>query len=140
MRVVSGPVGKEKVHYEAPAAPLLEKEMSAFLAWGNDGEDRTDKVLRAALAHLWFVTIHPFDDGNGRIARAVAHGRSLGEQPAALLQHVHRSATSGTTTTTFSGTQKGTLDVTPWIEWFLLCLGVALDANAEELPLRHGSS
>jgi Fic family protein len=57
------------VHYEATAALLLEKEMSAFLAWANDREDRTDMVLRAALAHLWFVTIHPFDDGNGRIAQ-----------------------------------------------------------------------
>ena len=55
-----------------PAAPRLEKEMSAFLAWANDRRDRTDMVLRAALAHLWFVTIHPLDDGNGRIARAVA--------------------------------------------------------------------
>jgi Fic family protein len=69
MQVVSGPVGKENVHYEATAALLLEKEMSAFLAWANDREDGTDMVLRAALAHLWFVTIHPFDDGNGRIAQ-----------------------------------------------------------------------
>jgi hypothetical protein len=72
MRLISGPVGKEKVHYEAPAAPLLEKEMSAFFGCVKDTEDRTDMVLRVALAHLWFVTIHPFDDGNGRIARAVA--------------------------------------------------------------------
>jgi Fic family protein len=72
MQVVSGPIGKEQVHYEAPAASRLEKEMAAFLAWANESEDRTDPVLRAALAHLWFVTIHPFDDGNGRIARAIA--------------------------------------------------------------------
>jgi Fic family protein len=72
MQVVSGPVGKEKVRCEAPAAPLLDKEVSAFLSWANDTSDKTDLVLRAALAHLWFVTIHPFDDGNGRIARAIA--------------------------------------------------------------------
>jgi Fic family protein len=72
MQVVSGPVGQEKLHYEAPAAPLLEQEMSAFLPWANDSGDRMDAVLRAALAHLWFVTIHPFDDGNGRITRAIA--------------------------------------------------------------------
>ena len=60
------------MHCEAPAAALLEKEMSAFLAWANDSVDRTDMVLRAALVHLWLVTIHPFDDGSGRIARAVA--------------------------------------------------------------------
>ena len=72
MQVVSGPIGKERVHYQAPAASLLKREMSEFLIWANDAEDRTDAVLRAALAHLWFVTIHPFDDGNGRIARAIA--------------------------------------------------------------------
>jgi Fic family protein len=72
MQVVSGPVGQEKVHYEAPAAPLLDAEMSRFFAWANDTADKTDPVLRAALAHSWFVTIHPFDDGNGRIARAIA--------------------------------------------------------------------
>ena len=72
MQVVSGPVGKEKVHYEAPAAPRLDEEMSRFFAWADDSADNTDPVLRAALAHLWFVTIHPFDDGNGRIARAIA--------------------------------------------------------------------
>src|SRR5258708_27553901 len=72
MQVVSGPVGKEKVDYEAPAAPLLETEMSAFLAGANNGEDRTDMVLRAALPDLRFVTIRPFDDVNGRTAPAAA--------------------------------------------------------------------
>ena len=72
MQVISGPAGKERVHYEAPAAALLPKEMSAFLERANSADDTTDPVLRAALAHLWFVTIHPFDDGNGRIARAIA--------------------------------------------------------------------
>jgi Fic family protein len=72
MQIVSGPVGQDQVHYEAPAASLLEKEMTAFLEWANDASDKTDAVLEAALAHLWFVTIHPFDDGNGRIARAIA--------------------------------------------------------------------
>ena len=72
MQVVSGPVGKEKVQDEAPAAPLLEKEMTAFLNWANDSTAKTDPVLKAAIAHLWFVTIHPFDDGNGRMARAIA--------------------------------------------------------------------
>jgi Fic family protein len=71
MQVVSGALGRERVHFEAPAAERLENEMAAFLKW-FDGADATDPVLRAALAHLWFVTIHPFDDGNGRIARALA--------------------------------------------------------------------
>lgn len=72
MQVVSGPVGRERVHYEAPAAPLLAQEVAAFLSWAEDRADVTDPVRRAALAHLWFVTIHPFDDGNGRIARGIA--------------------------------------------------------------------
>ena len=130
MQVVSGPVGKEKVHYEAPAAPLLEKEMSAFLAWANDSEDRTDMVLRAALAHLWFVTIHPFDDGNGRIARAVADwalARSDNSPQrfysmSAQIRHERNDYYD-----ILEKTQKGTLDVTPWMEWFLACLGRAFD-------------
>ena len=89
MQVVSGPIGRERVHYEAPAADDLTSEMKAFLDW-FDGTRRLDPVLKAALAHLWFVTIHPFEDGNGRIARAIADmalARSEA-QPAALLQHV----------------------------------------------------
>lgn len=69
MQVVSGPIGKERVHFEAPAAECLEVEMQRFLEWFNDSSE-VDPILRAAIAHLWFVTIHPFDDGNGRIARA----------------------------------------------------------------------
>jgi Fic family protein len=71
MQVVSGPFGREHVHYEAPRAGKVKREMRAFLAWFNADTDE-DQVLKAALAHLWFVTIHPFDDGNGRIARAIA--------------------------------------------------------------------
>ena len=71
MQVVSGPVGRERVHYEAPIASRLKKEMRAFLDWFNT-ENANDPVLKAGIAHLWFVTIHPFDDGNGRIARAIA--------------------------------------------------------------------
>lgn len=71
MQVVSGPIGREKVHYQAPAAKQVPKEMAVFLAWLNK-DTETDPVLKAGMAHLWFVTIHPFDDGNGRIARAIA--------------------------------------------------------------------
>ena len=132
MQVVSGPVGKEKVHYEAPAAPLLEKEMSAFLARTNDGGDRTDMVLRAALAHLWFVTIHPFDDGNGRIARAIADwalARSENSPQrfysmSAQIRHERNDYYN-----ILEATQKGTLDVTPWMEWFLACLRRAFDGT-----------
>jgi Fic family protein len=132
MQVVSGPVGKEKVHYEAPAARLLDREMSAFIAWANDTEDRTDLVLRAALAHLWFVTIHPFADGNGRIARAIADwalARSENSPQrfysmSAQIRHERNDYYD-----ILEKTQKGTLDVTPWMEWFLACLGRALDAT-----------
>jgi Fic family protein len=88
MRVVSGPIGKEKVHFEAPRAKRLGKEMTAFLRW-FEGKDATDAVLKAGLAHLWFVTIHPFQDGNGRIARAIADMAPARSEPGAqgILRH-----------------------------------------------------
>jgi len=132
MQVVSGPVGKEKVHYEAPAAPLLEKEMSAFLTWANDSGDKTDAVLRAALAHLWLVTIHPFDDGNGRIARAIADwalARSENSPQRFYSMSAQICQERNDYYEILEGTQKGTLDVTPWMEWFLGCLGRAFDGT-----------
>lgn len=132
MQVVSGPVGKEKVHYEAPAAPLLEQEMSAFLVWANDSGDRTDAVLRAALAHLWFVTIHPFDDGNGRVARAIAEW-ALARSENSPQRFYSMSAQIRQERDDYYGilerTQKGSLDVTPWMEWFLACLGRTFDGT-----------
>ena len=125
MQVVSGPVGKEKVHYEAPAASLLERETSAFLTWANDAGDKTDAVLRAALAHLWFVTIHPFDDGNGRIARAIADwalARSEGSSKRFYSMSAQICEERNDYYDILERTQKGTLDVTPWMEWFLGCL------------------
>jgi Fic family protein len=132
MQVVSGPVGKEKVHYEAPAAPLLEQEMSAFLAWANDSADKTDAVLRVAIAHLWFVTIHPFDDGSGRVARAIADW-SLARSENSPQRFYSMSAQIGQERNDYyeilERTQKGTLDVTLWMEWFLGCLGRAFDGT-----------
>jgi Fic family protein len=88
VRVVSGPMGRERVHFEAPVASRLEAEMSGFFTWFNE-EAVLDPVLKAALAHLWFVAIHPFADGNGRIARYCRHvARALGAKRAALLPHV----------------------------------------------------
>jgi Fic family protein len=108
MQVVSGPVGKEKVHYQAPSAALL----------------------RAALAHLWFVTIHPFDDGNGRIARAIADWQ-LARSENSTQRFYSMSAQIRQERNEYydilERTQKGTLDVTPWLEWFLGCLGRAFD-------------
>src|SRR3990170_1034173 len=131
MQVVSGPIGKEKVHYEAPSARRLNAEMSRFLAWANK-KDGTDPVLRAALAHLWFVTIHPFDDGNGRIARAIADW-ALARSEGSSQRFYSMSAQIRQERNDYYGilerTQEGTLDVTPWMEWFLGCLGRAFDGT-----------
>jgi Fic family protein len=132
MQVVSGPVGKEKVHYEAPAASLLDKEMSAFFAWANGASDKADPVLRTALAHLWFVTIHPFDDGNGRIARAIADwalARSENSPQRFYSMSAQIRLERNDYYDILERTQKGSLDVTPWMEWFLGCLGRAFDGT-----------
>ena len=129
MQVVSGPVGRERVHYEAPAAPLVEREMRAFLAWFND-RDSVDPVLRAALAHLWFVTIHPFDDGNGRIARAIAD-MALARSEQSPQRFYSMSAQIRIERKAYydilESTQKGSLDITAWTLWFLGCLDRAFD-------------
>src|ERR1700739_4321662 len=129
MQVISGPIGKERVHYEAPIAARLRGEMKKFLDW-LEKESSTDLVLKAGVAHLWFVTIHPFDDGNGRIARTIADmvlARSERSPQrfysmSAQIQQERKSYYE-----ILESTQKGELDVTPWLEWFLVCLGRALD-------------
>jgi len=129
MAVVSGPAGKEHVHFQAPPAPRLDEDMRAFLEWFNAGAG-IDPVLKAGLAHLWFVTIHPFDDGNGRIARAVAD-MALARSEGSPQRFYSMSAQIRQERTAYYGileeTQKGTMNVTPWMEWFLSCLGRAID-------------
>ncbi|MGH7268006.1 MAG: Fic family protein [Candidatus Rokuibacteriota bacterium] len=129
MQVASGPFGRERVHFAAPPAAGLEREMTAFLDWFNRPAD-IDEVLKAALSHLWFVTIHPFDDGNGRIARAIA------DMVLARSEHSPQRFYSMSTQIRqeraayydiLEQTQKGTMDITPWMEWFLGCLGRAID-------------
>jgi len=135
MQVVSGPLGRERVHFEAPAATRLKKEMAAFLKWFN-GTDQTDLVLRAGLAHLWFVTIHPFEDGNGRIARAIAD-MTLARSEQSAQRFYSMSAQIRTERKTYyemlEKTQESGLDVTPWLEWFLACLDRAFDGTEETL-------
>jgi Fic family protein len=135
MQVVSGPASREKVHYEAPAAPRLPDEMAKFLAWANEN-DWTDGVLRAALAHLWFVTIHPFDDGNGRVARAIADWQ-LARSESSAQRFYSMSAQIRRERNDYydilERTQKGTLDITPWLQWFLACLGRAFDGTETTL-------
>ena len=120
------------MHHVAPAAFLLERETSAFLTRANDAGDKTDAVLRAALAHLWFVTIHPFDDGNGRIARAVADwalARSEGSSQRFYSMSAQICQERNDYYDILDRTQKGTLDVTLWMEWLLGCLGRAIDGT-----------
>lgn len=129
MQVVSGPIGRERVHYEAPAASRLDTEMTAFLTW-FDGNDTMDPVLKAGLAHLWFVTIHPFEDGNGRIARAIADmalARSEGIPERFYSMSAQIRLERRDYYDVLERTQQGTLDVTPWMQWFLSCLDRAFD-------------
>ncbi len=129
MQVVSGPVGRERVHFEAPAAERLAPEMRAFLDWFN-GNGETDWVVKAGIAHLWFVTIHPFDDGNGRIARAIAD-MALARSERTSQRFYSMSAQIRQERAAYydilERTQKGTMDVTPWMAWFLGCLGRAIE-------------
>lgn len=129
MQVVSGPAGRERVHYEAPAASRLDAEIAAFLAWFN-GEADMDPVLKAALAHLWFVTIHPFEDGNGRIARAIAD-MMLARSEFSPQRFYSMSAQIRRERNAYydvlEATQKGDLDISAWLAWFLDCLDRAID-------------
>ena len=130
MQVVSGPLGRQRTHFQAPPAARVEAEMAAFLAWfaapaGMDG------LLRAGLAHLWFVTIHPFEDGNGRIARAIAD-QALAQSEGSAQRFYSLSSQIRRERADYYAilerTQRGGLDVTGWQAWFLACFARAIDA------------
>lgn len=131
MKVVSGAMGKEKVHFQAPDSALLEKEMNLFLNW-VDNNKVTDLVLKAAIAHLWFVTIHPFDDGNGRITRAITD-MLLAQSDNSPQRFYSMSAQIRIDRKQYyeilEKTQKGDLDITEWMKWFLNCLINALKST-----------
>ena len=145
MQVVSGPMHRQKVHYEAPPAVLLDAEMGDFLNWFNldnlrvnkltvDSQD--DPVVKAGLAHLWFVTVHPFEDGNGRIARAVgdmalARAEKSAQRFYSLSAQIQREREEYYDR--LEATQKGDLDCTAWLEWFLGCLLRAIQSADETL-------
>ena len=135
MQVVSGPVGREKVHFQAPRADRLAGEMRTFIDWAN-ANDGVDWVLRAALVHLWFVTIHPFDDGNGRIARAIADW-ALARSENGSQRFYSMSAQIRLERKAYYNilerTQKGGLDITEWMAWFLDCLDRAISATENTL-------
>lgn len=130
MQVVSGGAGRQTVHFEAPPAQRLDAEIHGFLAWFNSNPE-LDPVLKAGLAHLWFVTLHPFDDGNGRIARAVcdmalAEAEQSSQRFYSLSAQIQRERMAYYTL--LEATQKGNLDVTDWLQWFLACLLRAITA------------
>ena len=131
MQVVSGPMGKEKVHFQAPDSFLVEREMQRFIDWFNI-EDGIDQVLKAAIAHLWFVTIHPFDDGNGRIARALTD-MLLARSDKSAQRFYSMSAQIRKERKRYyellERTQKADLDITAWLHWFLNCLMDALKST-----------
>jgi len=131
MQVVSGDLGKEKVHFQAPDSSLVDNEISIFLDWYNKKHE-TDLVLKAAIAHLWFLTIHPFDDGNGRIARALTD-MLLAQSDKSTQRFYSMSAQMRLERKQYyeilGKTQKGSLDITEWVQWFLNCLINALKST-----------
>ncbi len=131
MQVVSGVAGREKVHFQAPDANLIEMEMNRFVKWFNE-ENKTDLVIKAAIAHLWFVTIHPFQDGNGRITRALSD-MLLAQSDKSTQRFYSMSAQIRIERKEYyeilEKTQKGDLDISEWIKWFLSCLINALKAT-----------
>jgi len=129
MQVVSGPVGRRRVHFEAPPADRLEEEVQRFLTW-FDAPSTTDGLLRAGLAHLWLVTIHPFEDGNGRITRAVAdqalaRSEGSGQRFYSLSSQIQKER--GDYYDQLEAAQSGGLDITGWMTWFLGCFSRAID-------------
>ncbi|MFH2093314.1 MAG: Fic family protein [Pseudomonadota bacterium] len=128
MRVVSGPIGQETIHFEAPPAKKLDKEMQTFISWINT-EDQLDGIIRAGLAHIWFVTIHPFDDGNGRIARTLtdmllARDENSPKRFYSLSSQI--MAERSEYYEILKATQAGTGDITEWLKWFLECMNRAI--------------
>lgn len=139
MQVVSGPMGREKVHYQAPDAKRLKKEMAAFLKWVNTGsrpsagsKDDLDPLVKAALGHFWFVTLHPFEDGNGRMARAVADlllARADGSPQRFYSMSAQILKERKKYYDLLERSQRGSLDVTEWLLWFMACLQRAVAAS-----------
>jgi Fic family protein len=131
MQVVSGPVGHHKIHYEAPPADRVESDMRRFFAW-FEGNEQEDPLLKAAIAHLWFVTIHPFEDGNGRIGRAIAEmclARSDGSAQRFYSMSSQILEDRKEYYEVLERTQAGPLDITGWLTWFLGCLDRAIEQS-----------
>lgn len=135
MQVISGPIGKERLHFEAPEAERIDAEMAVFLDWFEQ-RSHIDPVLKAAIAHLWFVTLHPFEDGNGRIARAIADlalARSEGSSQRFYSMSTQIRREREAYYRILETTQKSDLDITRWLSWFLSCLGGAIEGADQAL-------
>ena len=142
MQVISGPMGREEVHFQPPNATKIQKEMDQFLNWFNK-EKSDDPVLKAAIAHLWFITIHPFEDGNGRMARAITD-LTLSRSEKRPERFYSMSTQIRNEKKQYYGiletTQKNTPDITDWLEWFLLCLKnaiIASDEIVQKVMIKH---
>jgi Fic family protein len=136
MQIISGAYGKQKIHFEAPPPERLETEMAAFFTWWEDSRGKTEGIIRAALAHLYFVTIHPFDDGNGRLSRAIAdmalaQDESIGRRYYSLSAQIMKER--DTYYAMLEKTQAGDGNCTEWLLWFIGCFDHAL--NAAEITL-----
>lgn len=137
IQVTSGPMGKETVHFEAPSADKVRLEMNAFLEWFNANQEM-DPVLKAAFAHLWFVTIHPFEDGNGRITRAITDmqlARADKSNQRFYSMSAQIQAERNSYYSVLETTQKGDLDTTVWLKWFLDCLLHSMTQTDETIAL-----
>lgn len=135
MQVVSGPIGRETVHYTAPQASRLQNEMDVFIDWFNS-DTRMESVIKSAIAHLWFVSIHPFDDGNGRIARAIADSQlsradRTNQRFYSMSSQIMKSKKGYYNI--LESTQKGSMDVSQWLVWYFDRLAEALEATDELL-------
>jgi Fic family protein len=139
MQVVSGRYGRETVHFEAPEADRLETEMSRFIEWFNQ-PTAVDPVLKAGIAHFWFVTIHPFEDGNGRIARAIADmalARADGTKDRFYSMSSQIEAQRKDYYLQLEAAQRGDVNITRWLSWFLDCLDRAMDGAEQTLAAVH---
>lgn len=129
MQVISGSYGREKIHFQAPPAQDLAREMKQFLTWFNQSHPKLDDIIKAGIAHLWFVTIHPFDDGNGRLSRAIADmvlARSEKQKNRFYSMSTQIRRQRKAYYDILERTQKSTLDITPWLLWFISCLHQAI--------------
>ena len=138
MRLVSGPIGREKIHFEAPPADRLEGEMENFCRWWEKSRDEMDGILRAGLAHLWFVLVHPFEDGNGRIARALtemslAQDENLSNRFYSLSSQI--MAERNDYYEILNRTSRETGDITEWLKWFLGCMSRSIIRSNELLSI-----